>query len=413
MASHICSGCIEDIFLKAAVDKEGLPAKCDACGVGQQKSITISRLGEILEPILRELLALGDEVRRFSSEDDENGHLEQEGDDLDYFVQEILGQYFDFNDEIVEAVIDAEGCWPPDGDEAFFSTAHSYVRLYASDQNHATIWRHLDKEIRQTRRFFSFKVKDFFDELFSDIETQLTYTERTRDDGILVHFLPAGSPFYRSRICDSDGLRKKMIEQPYKHVGPPPQGSARAGRMNADGVSLFYGARELKTCLAELRPALRVETGTITVETTKPLRVLDFTRFENAKKSLSYFQPDYKQQAARFAFLRQLGNLISRPVIPGHEAEYFITQAMTEYLAHEHSNPFDGLFYPSAQRAEGTNVVLFPQPTPKGIKFPAKYKDGSIVFHRTSQIEYKHDELAPRIGAKGPEPDWEWWESQD
>jgi hypothetical protein len=141
--------------------------------------------------------------------------------------------------------------------------------------------------------------------------------------------------------------------------------------------------------------------------------MLDFTRFENAKKSLSYFQPDYKRQAARFAFLRQLGNLISRPVIPGHEAEYFITQAMTEYLAYEHPNPFDGLFYPSAQRAEGTNVVLFPQPTPKGIKFPAKYKDGSIVFHRTSQIEYKHDELAPRIGAKGPEPDWEWWESQD
>jgi hypothetical protein len=56
---------------------------------------------------------------------------------------------------------------------------------------------------------------------------------------------------------------------------------------------------------------------------------------------------------------------------------------------------------------------LFPQPTPKGIKFPAKYKDGSITFHRTSQIEYKHEKLLTHFRAKGAEPDWEWWEDQD
>ena len=41
--------------------------------------------------------------------------------------------------------------------------------------------------------------------------------------GILVQLLPAGTPFYRSRICDSGDLRKRMFKQPYKYVGPPPQ----------------------------------------------------------------------------------------------------------------------------------------------------------------------------------------------
>jgi hypothetical protein len=39
--------------------------------------------------------------------DDKDG-WEQEGDPLSDVVQEILGQYFEFNDEIVEAVVSAE-----------------------------------------------------------------------------------------------------------------------------------------------------------------------------------------------------------------------------------------------------------------------------------------------------------------
>lgn len=412
MANHVCSNCVEDVYLKAIIDRKGQPAKCDVCHVEREKAITVAGLGEILEPILRELIELGDEVKRFSP-DDENGYLEQEGDDLDYFVQEALGQYFDFNDEIIEAVIDAEGCWPPDGDEPFFSTSNSYVSRRVVDQKHWSTWRHLEQEIRHKRRFFNFGVKGFFDELFSDIETLLTHVERTNVAGSLVQSLPPGSLFYRSRKCDSDDLRKRMFKQPYKYVGPPPIESARAGRMNPDGISLFYGAREWETCLAEIRPDLGGESGTITVETTERLRLLDFTQFKHAYKLLSYFQPDYKEQAARCAFLRQLGDLISRPVVPGHEAEYLITQAMTEYLANEYPNRFDGLLYASTQRKEGTNVVLFPRSTTKGSKHPVKYKDGSITFYWTNKIEYGHDERKYRLGAKGLEPDWDWWDDPD
>jgi len=407
MASYICSDCIEDTFLRAIVDKEGESADCDVCMGHKPKAITVSRLGEILQPILRDIIAQGEYVRRFSSDEDDSGYLEQEGDDLDYFVEEVLGQYFDFNDEIIDAVIDAEGCWPPDGDEPFFSNDNSYVRLYASDQNHMATWSNLEKQLRHTRRYFSSDAQQLFNELFADIETLLAHTERTKGDGELVHVLPQGSHLYRSRICDSASLKREMMKQPYKHIGPCPSGRARAGRMNADGISLFYGALEWQTCIAELRPALSTEVGTITVETTQPLRVVDFTQFRSVKKYLSYFQPDYKQQAARFAFLRQLGELISRPVVPGNEQEYLITQVMTEYLAYEYPAPFDGLLYESAQRADGTNIVLFPKSTLKGIKYPVKYCDSSVAFHKITKISYEQEEQSDHINKKDADPDYE------
>ena len=88
--------------------------------------------------------------------------------------------------------------------------------------------------------------------------------------------------------------------------------------------------------------------------------MLDFHLMERAALPLSDFDPDYANQAERHSFLKQLHYLISRPVIPGNESEYVITQNMAEYLAHVHDQPFDGILFSSVQYKGGTNVVLFP-----------------------------------------------------
>ena len=113
-----------------------------------------------------------------------------------------------------------------------------------------------------------------------------------------------------------------------------------------------------------MRPALGNELVLITVSAERSLRVLDFTRLDQARsgKTLSYFQPDFIEEIKKRTFLRKLHRLISQPVVPGHEADYLIPQTMTEFLAHVHEPPFDGVLFASAQRAEGTNVVLFPKP---------------------------------------------------
>ena len=161
-----------------------------------------------------------------------------------------------------------------------------------------------------------------------------------------------------------------------------------------DGVAVFYGALESETCLAELRPTIGSEAAVITVRTKKLLRLLDFTRIKDSHHVLSYFQPDFNEQAEKNIFLRQLGSLISQPVRPGRESDYLITQTMAEYLAHVHSEPFDGLLYKSVQRKGGTNIVLFPKPKDETDNaFPVVYVTDSVKFFHTTTINYEHDEI--------------------
>lgn len=193
--------------------------------------------------------------------------------------------------------------------------------------------------------------------------------------------------------------------------------------MNAEGVVVLYGARDSETCLAEMRPALGSEVAIITMQTTHALRVLDFTRLDDARsgKALSYFQTDFTDQLERREFLRRLHSLISQPIVPGRESDYLITQTMAEYLAHVHEKPFDGILFSSVQRAGGINIVLFAD---KGLltdkpedAFRLKYVDGSIRLVSTTAIRYRHRELSVSAyddgelwisNADGQEADQDW-----
>ena len=181
-----------------------------------------------------------------------------------------------------------------------------------------------------------------------------------------------------------------MYLAPFAKVGPPPPEKASAGRMNAEGVPVLYAADEYETSLAELRPALSGMAAVITLRTTTELQILDFTRMAKAYKILSYFQPDFTEQSSHTAFIRELGQLISRPIVPGHEPGYLITQVMMEYLAHIDPHHFDGVMFSSAQRSQGKNVVLFAGKS--GVQpFPVEYVDGSIQTFRTIAIKYEHE----------------------
>lgn len=255
-------------------------------------------------------------------------------------------------------------------------------------------WEHTLDELKHGRRFFSPAARALFSDVFHGIEEL-----RAGPRQPVVKTLRAGTRLYRARICPSRAALKDFFAAPMKEIGPPPREQARAGRMNADGVVVLYAAKDSETCLAEMRPAIGNETAVICLELTQPLRVLDFTRLEAARsrKSLSYFQPDFRNQLELHAFLRHLHKLISQPVVPGHEVDYLITQTMSEYLAHVHEKPFDGVLFASAQRAGGVNVVLFPQPDllsndPAAI-YRAKYVDGSIKLISTNAIRYIHEDL--------------------
>lgn len=318
---------------------------------------------------------------------------EQEGDPLSFHIQEVIGQYLGFEDEIVEALVDNEDVWEPDGDIPFFDSSSDYVSKPTHAYAYYEEWDYVLEDLKHRTRFFSSAAASFFERLFDGVDRRKSWNNETRADQGVVWELPAGSHLFRARICRSFSI-KDAFKEPLKYVGPPPPPQAPAARMNPEGVAIFYGATDCETCLAEVRPALGDEIAVIKLQTTKPLHTLDFTRLEDSYSRLSYFQPDFNEQAEKGVFLRRLQRLISQPVVPGREADYLITQTMAEYLAHVHNKPFDGIFFGSVQRAEGINAVLFPDPTGA---FPVTYVDKSFKLFRTTSIKHTHHEISVSV----------------
>lgn len=406
MEQVVCHGCIEDTYLSKIVLAEGVKIQCSVCSDSDRKAITVQRLGQILEPIMCEHFHPGPTVRVFGY--DKSGDWEdweQKGDQLSDVVQEVLGQYFDFEDEIVQAVVDAEDCWPQDVDTPHWDTTCLYVATDHRTGRYFKEWCNTLAELKHGRRFFSPAARELFDKLFHGIDEL-----QTRKGSLflpVVRELPKGTNIFRARICNSRHQFNEFYGDPMKYVGPPPAESARAGRMNADGVAVLYAAQDIETCLAEMRPALGSEVAIIGMQTTHALRILDFSLLDEAHsvKGLSYFQPDLNDQIDRGTFLHRLHSLISQPIIPGREADYLITQTMAEYLAHVHEKAFDGISFSSVQRAGGMNIVLFAEKwflsKNPGNSFRVKYMDDSIRLVEVTGIKYSHHELKIAIDDDG------------
>lgn len=420
MTEHaICFKCIEDEILRVTVEREGEPLLCESCGQENNNAFSYERLGEELEPVVREHFQLGPTVRKFYDDDQEG--WEQDGDSLLDIVQMVLGQDVDDPHGLVSALIDAEDYWPGDGGEAFYDDTQLYVSRKATPHAWMAQWHYVRDELAHRRRFFSDGARALFDRLLDGV-ADLKFFDKDTDNWLpVVNELQVGTDVLRARVVRSDSELRAFVQASSRELGAPPPEKAQAGRMNAAGIAVFYGALDSDTCLAEMRPVLggRVLVGEF--RTTQALRVLDFRRLEAARLAeLSYFDSKYAEQRERAVFLRRLHELISRPVTPGHEDEYLITQTLTEYLAHVHRPTFDGVIFQSVQRQGGANMVLFGRdgleqvidiaeenadklplftpPLPGGepkqvLLFPVEYVTDSAKLYVTRSIEYSHHEL--------------------
>ena len=302
MSKAVCFECIDDLYLKEIIKEEGALLECSVCGNESNNAFSIEQLGKLLEPIMREHFLPGDSIKEFGEDDDE--WWTQEGEPMSWAVQLVLDQYFDFADEIVDAVIEAEDVGSHDGVDSFWDKTSNYVEKRVEAGHFFYEWESTLEELKHSRRFFSPAAQNLFGRLFDGVEDLKAWNGKTFLP--VVRRLPVGTKLFRARICKSSSMLQDILEDPFRHVGPPPKEHAQAGRMNPEGVNVFYGAREVDTCLAETRPALGSDVAIITLMTTKSIRVLDFSRLEQSRggKALSYFQPDYEEQVNKRDFLQ-------------------------------------------------------------------------------------------------------------
>ena len=186
---------------------------------------------------------------------------------------------------------------------------------------------------------------------------------RTTDGAPVVILAGPDTPLttlYRARVfAGEDEKLKEALKTPWKDLGTPPATAANAGRMNARGIAVFYGAKDAKTAIAEVRPPVGSKAALARFNIVRQLRILDLTALKSIAAAGSIFDRATIERMQRSNFLEELSHLMSRAVMPHEEAlEYLPTQAVADFLANEVE--LDGIIFPSIQTGQASsNVVLF------------------------------------------------------
>lgn len=355
---HACAQCIREPFVHAEIRRTGTHARCYFCGKARRWTVPLGWLADRLDPVYRSVigparedltLAGGEMCWRtlgqpasaiatslFRSADQRLGsmlvdllakrHAAGTGNDSFDFYGDPAGRY---------EILDGEG----------------------SDLNRR--WDRFCTAVKQERRFFNEAGAALIDEILRPL------LNGDWPAGDAIRTIGPGDPdrfIYRGRTANSVHESAAILRQPINQLAAPGPGQASAGRMNAAGISVFYGAFDADTCVAELRAPVGGSTLVGKFEIIRPLRVLDLARLELVKRHLSYFEPGYAQLRSYASFIAGFHDQVRRAVVPGRETlDYLPTQIVAEFLWSVIEPPFDGLVFGSAQVPEtGRNIVLFP-----------------------------------------------------
>jgi hypothetical protein len=357
---YICHGCIGEAFLKQEVRCGGRKRECQFCGKTRE-AWPLDELAERVQGIIEEHFRItpsdpSDEGFAYDKDMD----WERRGDPVADVIADIVGLEPEPAEAVRERLSENTGYDASEGGyEDPFGSDTYYEEGRPDTHGFRESWEFFQQEIRTRYRFFGREAQRALDEIFGDLASLKTWEGTPAIKEILstakARFL------YRTRIAYSESDLREILLDPVKRLGPPPSRLARAGRMNAAGISVFYGAMEADTCIAEARAPVGSYVVLGRFEIIRPVRVLDLDVLTKVMTDRSWFDPEFTIRSNRAAFLRHLVEEISRPIMPrDEEFEYLPTQAVSEYLASCVEPRLDGIIFHSAQTArEGRNVVLF------------------------------------------------------
>ena len=171
----------------------------------------------------------------------------------------------------------------------------------------------------------------------------------------LIKRLPIGTCFYRGRTHDKDAELKET-----KDLCSPPFNYAKANRMSAEGISVFYGANNAAIALAEISDGKPYAT-VATFVNLRELNILDLA--DKDKYAVpSLFDAERRHLRESTKFLNELNRDLTRSIEEMKVIEYIPAQVIAEYFRflYEHNGKrIDGIAYSSSKDFGETCYVLF------------------------------------------------------
>jgi len=364
-AERICAKCVGEPFLRKLIQREGITTPCSYCDAERGRSLTVDQMADEIEVAFQHHYYRtseypdGDEaaaVRYGYSDFQRHGSPTSEAIQ---FAAEVEPEPADAIAEILSARhFDMEAAQM--GDETEFSPEAHYERLEVQDDGLIQEeWRRFERSVKSEARYFSRRAGATLATVFDGV-CEL----KTKTGASVIRLIGPGHPLtslYRARVLQSHDKLEEALIRPDLQIGPPASHLARAGRMNARGVPVFYGATDWEIALAEVRPPVGSDVVIAKFDVLRPLRLLDVSALGDVFVAGSIFDPTLADRARRGQFLKNLSRRIVAPILPDLEdSEYLVTQAMAEFLADRSDFDLDGIYFPSVQRkSRESNVVLF------------------------------------------------------
>jgi hypothetical protein len=346
----LCPAHVDDYALKAVISANLSEPSCSYCSVaGNDANPVAVPLDVFLEAFMVGVHLLYEDVEA-------SGVPIEEG--------ERLTSVYDV-ENVVRSVLD-HAVTARDADEALaadiaaaMTTAQwvdrDWQRL-SPDQVMQYSWESFKRLVKHSTRFFfsgvlgdpaddeTLSASRFFQELASALVQ-------------IPEIFPRPCPvLYRGRMTATEPAIAKNATA--SELGPPPPEKAAANRMSPAGISMFYGATNLDTAIAEIGAHSsygHAVTGEFTPA--REIRLIDLTKLPELP---SIFDNKLFEQYYTILFLHRFVQDLTLPIdLDGREhIDYVPTQAFTEYLRYSFPARADGLMFPSSQ-GPGAKVVVF------------------------------------------------------
>ena len=366
-SKYVCHRCVRDTYLATQLLHAGQTRLCSYCGERRQTfplEEMAARIHEVVQQHFRLTPNYPDDpdgwyAVRFEHE------WERRGCSPNDIIAEIAGLEQDIADDIVQHLSDIHSYgMVRHGDEDPYGLEARYEECGPDAGPFRIIWDNVPTSIQHQVRFFNTEAESALNRVFRELDTLSTAAadsvfEVIGNDGDT-------TVIWRARRAGSRSQLQKILANPTSEMGPPPPAITPAGRMNSAGIPVFYGALDQDTAIAEIRPPVGSYVVTGKFELLKPVSLLNLSLLQDIILQdiiveKRYFEPDYAERANRVAFLKQLAQELTKPVMPEDEpTEYTATQVIAEYLAHKAQIKLDGISFRSAQTdPPGQNIVLF------------------------------------------------------
>lgn len=344
----VCSGCLTDYALKAAVREAGGRARCDYC-----KSAPVSPEASSEVDLILDLIVDG---FRFEYEDPVEQVVWSSAD----------GGYqmgtFEAWDLLVRHEVTDDGALIEDLIAALGQDEWVQRDPYAASPQEALRWGWDEfRAYVKHRRRYTFLVRDTSPSRGAaeiSMEAMPAALAGAVETAGQVRVLPAGTTWWRVRVHEV-GQRHQSAAA----LGSPPDAVAKDNRMSPKGIGAFYGASSPAGAQAEVAgyadPAHEGTLGEFRL--LRDISVVDLTTVDDVP---SLYDASRRHERAPIAFMRGFVGDVTRIADPSdwQNLDYIPTQVVAEYLRYEVSGPAGpvrGILWRSSKNSAVVNCVIF------------------------------------------------------